>query len=545
MSGLEAARVVAPDGALLRSWAHRGLAALGEARAEIDALNVFPVPDGDTGTNLYLTQEAACAAMEQALDGRPDPDAARDAAAVGEAFAQGALLGARGNSGIILSQLVRGFVDGLTSATAAGRPAAVAVADALGCAARSAYDAVATPVEGTVLTVAREAAEQAARTAAAAPEDLVAVVSAAARAAREALERTPQQLAALARAGVVDSGGRGLVVLYDALEEVVTGVVHPPSPRPLPEPVRSAAPEQSGGAYEVMYLLDAPAGPVSALRDALAALGDSVVVVGADRLWNVHVHTDDVGAAIEAGIEAGRPYRIRVTALREVTGVAAPAGRAVVVVTHGPGMAELLGSHDGVVTVAALPRQAPSTGELLDGIRRAGAAEVVVLTSDSDVHPAAEAAARAARDEGLRVAVIPTRSVVQSLAAVAVHQAGLAFDDDVIGMTRAAHETRYGAVTTAVRAAITMAGPCRPGDVLGIVEGDVAEIGAHVPEVALRVLDRLLQAGGEQVTVVTGQDEDGSSVAGVRRHLRQAHPGVELEVFHGGQPYWPLILGVE
>lgn len=174
--------------------------------------------------------------------------------------------------------------------------------------------------------------------------------------------------------------------------------------------------------------------------------------------------------------------------------------------------------------------------------------EVVLLTSDSQTRPAAEAAARQAREDGVRVAVIPTRSIVQSLAAAAVHDGGASFDDDVIAMTQAAHATRYAAVTIAVREAITMAGTCRPGDVLGVVDGDIAEIGSSLPEVSGLVVDRLLQSGGELVTLVTGETGATAApelVAGIRRRLRRDHPGVDLVVYDGGQPHWPLIVGVE
>jgi DAK2 domain fusion protein YloV len=529
------------DGQLLTRWAHLGLADLGEARAEIDALNVFPIPDGDTGTNLYLTQEAACAELDAAV--ALDPAVASDQAAAGDALARGALLGARGNSGIILSQLTRGFVSGLTDAE--NLPWAQALAQALQVAARSAYQAVATPVEGTVLTVARVAAEQAALVAARFPDDAAAVIRAAAQGARDALERTPSQLAALARAGVVDSGGRGLVVLYDALEEVVTGVRRVRQARrsapPLPA---AAASSDTGGEFEVMFLLDSDAERTDELRRSLAAIGDSVVVVGAAGLWNVHVHCDDAGAAIEAGLVAGRPHRIRVTALRPARARPVGTGRGLVVVTHGAGAAALVQAA-GAVTVAALPRQAPSTGELLEGIRRVGREEVVLLTSDSDTRAAAEAAARQARQDGLRVAVIPTRSIVQSLAGVAVHDGEAGFDDAVIAMTRAAHATRYGGVTTAYREAMTMAGTCRPGDILGVIEGDVVQIGAELETVAADVVSRLLQAGGELVTLVTGDGAPDTLVPAVRRHLRRTHAGVEVVGYEGGQPLWPLIVGVE
>lgn len=555
-------RVVDAD--TVRAWAHTCLSALGDARAEIDALNVFPVPDGDTGTNLFLTMEAACAAVDEAYaQSGGDPDALVDVEAdvadpppdgvqlhaVARALSTGALLGARGNSGVILSQILRGTGEILAETPDGVRFGGDLVRQVLRRSADLAYQAVAKPVEGTMLTVARAAAEAAE---AVAGDDLVAVVTAAAEGAREALERTPMQLEALRRAGVVDSGGRGVVVLYDTLLDVVTGVHRSSAPvhLPNPHPVDAGAPAHyAGPAYEVMYLLDADDAGVPALKDRLAGLGDSLVVVGGDGLWNVHVHVDDAGAAVEAALDAGRPYRIRITHL-ETADVLRESGRgqrsqrALVVVAHGPGIAALLES-DGATIVPAAPRKRPSTGEILEAILRASAGEVIVLPSDGDVRAVAEAAAEEARSSGVRVAVIPTRSVVQSLAAVAVHEPGARFDDDVVAMTRAAGATHYGAVTVASREAVTTAGVCQPGDVLGLADGDIVEIGQAPGDVAAAILDRLLSAGGELATVVTGLDAEPALVDGVLEHLRRRHPTVEPVVYDGGQPLWPLIVGVE
>ena len=529
------------DAAGIRRWADLGLAALGRHRAEIDALNVFPVPDGDTGTNLYLTFESAAGAVHE--EG-PEPDLRTTV----RTFAHGALLGARGNSGIILSQLVRGFAEALDAV----EPGSGLVTQnellvsAFRRAADSAYAAVADPREGTVLTVARAAADA---VAALGPgTSLEALVTAAADGAADALAHTPEQLDVLARAGVVDAGGRGLVVILDALVETVTGVRRDPGPSAPAIPWGVHELDEGGGAYEVMYLLDSDEAAVHTLRARLTEVGDSVVVVGGAGLWNVHVHADDVGAAIEAGIGAGRPHRIRVTDLRqeaaERRAAGRPAGRTVVAVAHGPGTAALLDAA-GAVVVRATANVAPSTAELLDGVHRAATAEVVLLPSDSDIRPVAEAAAEKARGEGLRISVVPTRSIVQTLAAVAVHDVTAPYGDDVVAMTRAAAATRYGGVSIASREAFTSAGTCHVGDVLGIVEGDVVEIGETVEDVAVRVLSRLLSTGGELVTMVRGADADESLTASVSRRLRREHHGVEVAAYDGGQPFWPLILGVE
>lgn len=533
------------DAAGIRRWADLGLEALGRHRAEIDALNVFPVPDGDTGTNMYLTFQAASGALDEARDA---PGSALDLGSSLAALAHGALLGARGNSGIILSQIVRGFSEALVTVehVAGAVPKAPDLVAAFRRAADSAYAAVADPREGTVLSVVRAAADAVASLGPG--TSLEAQVTIAADAAADALARTPDQLEILARAGVVDAGGRGLVVILDALVEAVTGVRRDPGPSALPIPLDVDAFDEGGGAYEVMFLLDADEAAGAALRTALAELGDSVVVVGGSGLWNVHVHCDDVGAAIELGVAAGRPHRIKVTHLRadasERRADARPAGRGVVAVAHGPGTAALLDA-SGVTVVRAVGNVAPSTAELLAGIDRAGVEEIVLLPSDSDIRPVAEAAADQARSSGRRVSVVPTRSIVQTLAAVAVHEPTMRFDDDVVSMARAAGATRYGGVSIASREAVTSAGRCVVGDVLGIVAGDVIEIGATVEEVSIRVLERLLSTGGELVTLVRGHDTDEADAEAVWSWLRRAHPSVEVVVYDGGQPFWPLILGVE
>src|SRR4051794_13622995 len=325
--------------------------ALAEAREEIDALNVYPVPDGDTGTNMYLTVSAARDAIREVTGGDPD-------AALGTALAtlgRGALLGARGNSGVILSEMLGAIARRLARAEAGERNAEV-MADALVRAADASYAAVGEPVEGTILTVIRAAADAAAERAGDPQGPARDVFAAAAAGAREALAHTPEQLPALKDAGVVDAGGRDLSVILDAAETVLTGrrpvpVKTPIGSHTIPIPLTSGSRQArvgdlspDGPSYEVMYLLDAEDEGIPTLRARLAGLGDSLVVVGGEGLWNVHVHVDDVGAAIEAGIDAGRPHRVRVTHFAEQVDqarqrAAARAGRRIVAVAAGPGLA--------------------------------------------------------------------------------------------------------------------------------------------------------------------------------------------------------------
>ncbi|MFF7357936.1 DAK2 domain-containing protein [Streptomyces filipinensis] len=615
------------DALAVRTWCGLALRALGRAREEIDAINVYPVADGDTGTNLYFTLESAATAVEAVFSGYGTGAGEPSLADAVHAMAHGALIGARGNSGTILAQLLRGMAQVLAD-DRGGETAHVGGAGlrlALRRAADSARQAVAHPVEGTVLTVASAAADAAEG----AEGDCGTVARAAYEGARTALAATPGQLPVLGRAGVVDAGGRGLVAVLGALVEAFTGeaVREAPAGREVPvapeglgagqaAPVRevwrvsdtggpggvggaaadgpgtaggagamggaheghacvaavsdagpsstgpSAIPAPSAGpcadgsqalgpAYEVIYLLEADDTAVARLRQRLDALGDSLVVVGGDGLWNVHVHVDDAGAAVEAGVEAGRPYRIRIThfGLGDVHtgGERSPrerAQRAVVAVVPGEGLAGLY-TEAGATTVLARPGEPPAGGELVEAVRRAHAREVVLLPNDAELRHTAAAAVEQARAEGIRVALIPTRSAVQGIAALAVHEPQRRFDEDVVQMTAAAGATRYAEVVVAERQSWTTAGICQAGDVLGLIDGDVAVIGPDVAATAATVLDRMLQAGGELVTLVVGDDAPESVADHLETRVRESYLAVDTVVYRGGRQGALLLIGVE
>lgn len=574
--------VLDADGA--RLWAVLTRAAFAARRTEIDALNVFPVPDGDTGTNLYLT-------LDTALDDVNSQLAAQGiqgtASLVEEAsgLARAMLLSARGNSGVIVSQIIAGISqvivrDGLTELDGGG------LARALTRGAELARDSVAQPQEGTILSVA-EAAATAAREAADDGGSAAEVVTAAVSQAEAALVRTPEQLPALARAGVVDAGGAGCLLMIEALHRVLTGdwrdepgTLHSAPSDLLPraswhsEPVAVEDDAEAdigvdplthartpghrgddpfdrtttgvdGPAFEVMFLLeDTDESRVARLRTTLDGLGDSLLVVGGPDLWNVHVHVDDVGAAIEAGIEAGRPHRIKVTHFDSQIAAQEPQRFAVVACAAGPGMAATL-SEAGATVVPSGPGARASAGQILDAIRATRAASVVLLPNDKDTLMAAEVACRAAEDDGIVTAIIPSRTAVQGLAALAVVDWARGLQENAIAMAGAASATRHGAVSVASREVLTWAGPVAVGDILGIVSGDVALIGDDLAATANEVLDRLLSGGGELVTLVSGADADPTLVTAVSEHLARAHAEVEVVHLLGGQAVYPLLVGVE
>ncbi|MGY1803570.1 DAK2 domain-containing protein [Blastococcus sp. SYSU D00922] len=535
--------VEALDDTAVGQWYRTAVEALSESRGRLDDLNVFPVPDGDTGTNLLLTAQAAVAAL--------DAEGSRTTEPAWSVLARGAVLGARGNSGTILAQLLRGLADQLAGQPPADGPAFAA---ALQKAADAAYGAVADPEEGTFLTVARAGAQAAGAAVDEGRTALADVVRAAADGARVALEATPGQLEALRAAGVVDAGGAGLCLVLDALVTTVTGVepARPPLARRdhghkhhsgehLPHP------PPAGPGSEVQYLLaDTDEESVARLQERLAALGDSLVVVGVDtpsgREWNVHVHVADVGAAIEAGIEVGRPYRISVTPLAPVAPSApVPGTRAVIAVVSSDGLAELF-TGEGVRVVACGP-DGVGEDDVLAEVLASAAHEVVVLPNDAELLPVAARAATRAREAGRDVGVVPTRSPVQGLAAIAVSDPARRFGDDVIAMAEAAAATRWAEVTVADQEALTSAGRCQPGDALGSAEGDVVVIGPDLAGVACELLDRMLSAGGEMATLLVGEDDElGDTVC---RHLATAHPTIEVSRYGGGPSGIPLQVGVE
>nr|MCW2727473.1 Dak phosphatase [Aeromicrobium sp.] len=523
------------NAAAFRAWTQLCAEALSSARAEIDALNVFPVADSDTGTNAYLTFMSGADAVEA-----QPADAGFDRLV--KAYVDGLLTGAKGNTGVILSQLVRACFGNLSIQREVG---AADVAQSFVAASDAAWAAVGAPVEGTILSVAKAAATGATQ-AATAGVDGRTVFAKAARAAREALARTPEQMELLMRAGVVDAGGRALVVVLDATEQALTGRVPAQVTANVPQPLVPGADDLSadGPSYEVMYLLEADDDRIPELRAALLALGDSLVVVGGDRLWNVHVHVDDVGAAIEVGIAAGRPYRIAVTHFADQIAQGPAVDRVVIAATTGAGLTELC-KEAGAHTLEFTRERPLTVAEMSASLRDVGAGEIIVLPNNNRYIRQFEAAAQAARHDGVRVAVIPTHAQVQGLAALAVHDPGLGFDEVVVTMSSAAAHTQHGAVTLATESGMTMAGPVSPGDVLGVVTGDFAVVGDDVLEVAYGVIERILSPAGELITVVLGEGSDPRHADAIRERLRSSRPDVDVMVYDGGQENYPLFLAAE
>ncbi|MBJ7336316.1 DAK2 domain-containing protein [Mycolicibacterium sp.] len=536
------------DAIALQEWAHAAVTHLISRTDEINRLNVFPVADADTGTNMLFTMRAAGARTE-VLRGADVTD-------VAAALAEGALQGARGNSGVILSQILRGLAD-VTAGAAEERGGVLAdidgplLASALRHAVVLADASVGESVPGTIVSVLAAAAS-AAEDAAAERADVAEVVAAASEAAVVALERTPQQLDVLADAGVVDAGGRGLLVLLDALSATLTG--HAPH-RATYEPsgatagsaeVSVVAPPQ----FEVMYLLDGcdHAG-LELLRSRLEELGESVTIAasGTDGRYSVHVHADDAGGAIEAGLGVGAPSRIQITALTGMGGH--PSGgwtrdRAVLAIVDGDG-AKALFEGEGAHVLCQDADAAISAKQLLRALVDAGAAQIMVLPNGYVAAEELVAGCTAAIGWGIDVVPVPAGSMVQGLAALAVHDAARQAVDDGYTMARAAAGARRGSVRVAEEEALTWAGTCDPGDGLGISGDEVLIVGKDVTAAGAGLIDLLLSSGGELVTVLTGEGVDPAVGAALQDHVHQHHLGAELVTYHTGHRGDALLIGVE
>ncbi len=515
---------------------------------ELNRLNVYPVPDGDTGTNMALTLESVCTELRTA-EAMPE---------VCRAISRGSLMGARGNSGVITSQILRGICDVFAPLTEIG-PADVV--RALRTAADAAYQAVLRPVEGTILTVVRETAEAVEAMTNASLADMM---EAATDAAARAVERTPELLPVLRAAGVVDAGGKGFTLLIAALAHVIDG-------RELPQPEVVSTPaaverhlagdDVSLLRYEVMYLLDAPDDTLHAFRDTWGAIGDSIVVVGGEGMWNCHIHTNDIGAAIEAGIQAGRPYEIRVTDLieqahdeearwvRDAPITAAGSGElpavttAVVAVGVGDGLRRLLHGLGVQQVVAGGQSMNPSTAQILEAVEACNADSVIVLPNNKNIVPVARQV-DALSDK--HVEVVPTTSVVEALAALVAYDPDEAIGPNTAALTEAVTRVRAGEVTQAVRDAVAECGPVHEGDWLAIArDGGIVATAADAAGACTALLDHIVDDDCEIVTLLVGSDAHAAETERIRAHLRLAHPNVECECHEGGQPLYPYLVGVE
>jgi len=516
--------------------ARGALASLEQSRQRIDDLNVYPVPDGDTGTNLTLTLRAIVEAIEQSH--------ARDRAELAREVTRAALMGARGNSGVILSQIVRGFADVIGETTA--EIDTETLARAFRSASDAAYRAVRTPVEGTMLTVIRELAEAAERIDphAPMPEFLVELV----RAGEDSVARTREQLDVLREAGVVDAGGAGLLEILRGVAATFAGEPIPAAPASEELTIDAIHQELSKFRYCTTFVCEGDGLVREELENELERLGDSLLVVGDENAMKVHVHTDDPGAALAVGTRRGTIAGVEIanmhaqTTQREerLSHADADGSTAVVAVVAGDGNRRLFESLGATSIVEGGQTMNPSTADLVAAIERTGAGEVVVLPNNSNVIMSAEQAAKLADRP---VEVIPTDSMPSGLAALVPFDASRSAAENAAEMREALESVSTGEVTIASRDAKLNGLAVPKGAYLGLADGEAVAVGDSFIKVAAEVVERLLAEPRGVLTLLAGEGAPGLDA--LVETITDRHPDVEVDVQDGGQPHYPLLLSAE
>lgn len=576
-AGAPASRVRSVDGAGLRDLLNAGLAWLESHHAIVNALNVFPVPDGDTGTNMLLTMRSACREVTDA--------STRSVGAVAKAAAQGALMGARGNSGVILSQILRGIshsLDDLPILTGQG------FASALTEGSRVAYMGVNRPVEGTILTVVRETAA-AAESAAELEDDLGFVVGRALHAAADAVANTPMLLPVLAQAGKVDSGGKGFFYLLEGIyrrlhgelgEAEVAAAAAAVAPSRPAKGLRTIPPMLYG--FDVQFLVEGALPlDVAAIREQITAMGDCPLVEGDEALVKVHVHVPDPGPVLSYAISLGFVTDVVVENMDDMLldagtppehdpvpprfenaapgGADHPApvsagafeqnapieGPGVLAVSPGPGLADVLRSLGAHAVILGGQTMNPSTQDLLEGIHQLTTTEVIILPNNGNIIMAAGQAQALAAAEGRTVAVVPSTSIPQGINALLSlnSQSGLA--RNVEAMTAALSNVRTGEVTTAIQNARFDGIEVQAGDIIGLLDDRLTAKGPDAPSVVQALLEQMDARACEIITLYYGEPVSADQAAALRQALADRYPDQEIETLYGGQPFYHYLISAE
>jgi uncharacterized protein len=547
-------RISVFDGQDLKKAILAGAAWLEEHREAINALNVFPVPDGDTGSNMSATMQAAIRDIVDSDDTAASTIAAR--------VAHAALLGARGNSGVILSQILRGLAQGLDKKQTFSAPD---LALALQEAQRLAYRAVLKPVEGTILTVVRETAE-AAQVSAQRGDDLVTLVQEVVMAARQSVARTPDLLPTLKQAGVVDAGGQGLCTILEGIwhyvrgEVGVAGVAASPAPMMSPEmgvkKGRVTIDEEFG--YEVVFLLRGEKLDVEKIRQAIIDMGGvSTVVAGDEKLLKVHTHTEQPGKILDYGVSLGSLLDINIENLQEQSLTYAAASEAehaaeqaqpatqqiaTVAVVAGPGFEEVF---RGIGLTAIVPggqTMNPSIEELLKAVEAVGPEQVILLPNNSNVILSAR---QVVGLTSKTVYIVPTETMPQGITALLGFNFEADFESNCKAMTEAAKNIQTAEITTAVRNAQIDGVRVREGDYIGLANGNLVIAGQDMERVIYETLQRMHIERYEIVTLYFGEDVTRQQAEETARRIKEKHSHLEIEVIDGGQPHYAYILSAE
>ncbi len=541
------------DGALLREMILAGAAMLERNRADIDVLNVFPVPDGDTGTNMNMTMVSAVKEIS-AVNGTVQE--------VGRALATGSLRGARGNSGVILSQIFRGFARGLEGHDTVGP---VEFAQALEEGVKSAYKAVMRPKEGTMLTVARYSAAQAIERARAGAT-VEGVINAVVESAEAILAKTPDMLPVLKQAGVVDAGGKGLLYIYmgfrsallgEALDVTAAQAQAVPAMHDNAEVVHKDLSEITFG-YCTEYFVQRMHRAVNdstldALRRKLEQLGDSIVVAGDDMLIKVHVHTNDPGKALQLGLELGELDQVKIDNMREqnrrikdTEGEKAPKPYALVAVVMGEGFVEIMKDLNVDKIICCEQTMNPSIEEIYRAVEATGAEKVFIFPNNKNVFLAAQQAAeQVVENLGKQVYVVPTYSIPQGIGGVLAFHPEASFEENRERIDEAIEQVSSGHITYAVRDSVMEDKEIKKDDYIGIGNGQLLEADGDLDKVVFGILDKLVQDPDGVITLYYGQDVQETDARALAERIEEKYPDCDVDVYNGGQPLYYYIFSVE
>lgn len=521
------------DATAFRAWLTRARDEIARSRQRLNAENLFPVADADTGSNMEATIRAAADAMEH--------EGSDQLHLIADAAAQGALHGAQGNSGVLLSQILRGFADGIRE----NLPKAFSLAH------ERALKAVADPQEGTILSVARAAKDAAIHVALKSSQwgsevkrdgEIALAAWKAARASTiESASNPPSEAAR----GTVDAGAHGIEIIYRSLVAVLDGNADALSDLPVGDSPRTAnieALRASDGAYEVMYQLSGVSETkIELLRKNLSGIGQSLLIVGDTKYWKVHVHTDFAQEAVGFAQEVGSPENIRITALE-----AGECGseRRLITVANGPGF-ETLMRESGVIVIGAFNSRRVSPEEWIAAAE--SSSEVILIPHDIHGLESAEIAAIDLAEHGTKVAVIRSHSPLQALAAISTHSENLEseFESEVAVMSDASAKTISITIALAPRDLNDGSEVIPAGAVIALRDRKIIASGREIVEVALRAIERSATKTSELVTLVTGADASEELIATLPDHIQQVLPSVEVTTYSGGQAWYPLLIGIE
>jgi DAK2 domain fusion protein YloV len=536
--------ILACDGQGFKRLLNASLQWMEQHTAVINSLNVFPVPDGDTGTNMYLTLQAAC----QEIADQPD----KRVGVMAQVASRGALMGARGNSGVILSQILRGLAQGLRNKEDFNT---VELARALGEGTTVAYQAVIKPVEGTILTVVRESSEAAGEVSSQLT-DLRDLFEYIVHAARDSVARTPTLLPVLREAGVVDAGGQGLFVIFEGMARYLQGESLV-SDHALSSAVDLQAMQvEEGYGYDVQYVLHGADLDVDQIRADIAVMGDCALVVGDNAAVKVHVHTPTPGEPLNYGVKLGSLSRVIVENMQEqyqdfIMGEAGPVlpteaetepAIATVVVSPGPGLSKLFRSLGANVIVPGGQTMNPSIEHLIQAIDDTSAQEIIILPNNSNIILAAQQA-QALSDK--RVRVIPTKTVPQGVNALLAYNFNADLDTNARSMERSAQEVQTAEITTAVRDVHINSLEVKEGQIIGLVDGELVVAGQDTSTTVMELLKQMEADEAEILTFYYGETESEESTQALVELVESQYPDVEIEVIEGGQPHYHYIVSVE